>query len=362
MSGLADRVRERRESLGLALESAAAVSDLSAPRWSAIEGGDAPTVWELRVIAGALAVEPNTLRVGSGAADIRWSGARFRAPQGIEHLSGGDVRTLAKVAEAARVHAWLRGALAMPASRVESCRSVEAVKGKPWEHGYRLGKTARELLHPKHEAIGSMAALCEALGVLVVFVRFDASDVEGASLFERGASPAILLNVQSSRVAHRLARRAVIAHELCHLLHDSTIERDLVTLVSRSHDTAPVEQRANGFAPSFIAPKHWVKVSSRATAAAKIEAIGETWGLSFEGAAWHAKNLRLVSPKAAATVRGAIVQTAFEEDVERIDPGTIGIDVEPSYLGRSALGDLAVRAAAKDVISTARASEILTMR
>ena len=87
----------------------------------------------------------------------------------------------------------------------------------------------------------------------------------------------------------RLSRRAALAHELCHLLHDGG-HREL-TMVSRLDEQRQRgEQRANGFAPSFLAPKAWAsKVDASDPEKIALE-LGERWGLSFGGAVWHAKN------------------------------------------------------------------------
>src|SRR5208337_1305216 len=97
----------------------------------------------------------------------------------------------------------------------------------------------------------------------------------------------------SSRVKYPLSRRAILAHEMCHLLYDGG-ERDL-TIVSREEglDASGTERRANGFAPNFLAPKDWVRSNGK-NAKAIVTELAEQWGLSLEGAAWHAKNLGLI--------------------------------------------------------------------
>src|SRR5207245_3855952 len=121
----------------------------------------------------------------------------------------------------------------------------------------------------------------EVFGVDVALVSVDARRMESARLLEPGSAPVILLNKNSSRVLYPLSRRAILAHELCHLLHDGG-ERELA-IISREEglDNSGIEKRANGFAPNFLAPKEWVSVKSSESRSIVLE-LAETWGLSFE--------------------------------------------------------------------------------
>ncbi len=136
----------------------------------------------------------------------------------------------------------------------------------------------------------------------MALVHFESNQIEAASLYEDGACPVVLLNDACARVVNRLSRRAILAHELCHLLHDGG-KRDLLTIVSRHDEQGElVEQRANGFAPNFLAPEGWVSVKATDPIEIALE-LGQTWGLSFGGAVWHAKNLRLITPAVAETIK-----------------------------------------------------------
>ncbi|NOY89651.1 MAG: ImmA/IrrE family metallo-endopeptidase [Deltaproteobacteria bacterium] len=364
---LAEHLKRQRRAIGLNEYKVADLAELSVERLRQIESGSAPTVWELNTLASALAVDPSALRSGKLDTDRRKSSARFRAPFGIEELTPQDARTLARAAEAARIHAFLRRLLGERSpSQVEAVRNVEGIssRGAIWEQGYSLGRHAREHLAPRHAAILSVQKLLESQGVLVLLVDLDSKAIDGASLYEQEASPTILLNRVSPRVRSRLSRRAVLGHELCHLLHDSSSHRDLLTVVSRSSDRSPTEQRANAFAPSFLAPKNWVMRGS-GTDRDVVVRIAREWGLTFEGAVWHAKNLKLIpstTTEELITERTEVDSGNFEVDAERISPSELDLEVEPSVLGGSALGDVAIKAASANLISVGRAVEILQLR
>ena len=236
---------------------------------------------------------------------------------------------------------------------------------EPWRQGYKLGSSAREKLLPAHDGLVSVQQVVEELGVHVAFVHFEAKEIEAASLFEPGSSPVILLNKSSSRVKYPLSRRAILAHEVCHLLHDGG-ERDL-TIISREEasDLSGTERRANGFAPNFLAPSDWVHPHGK-SAQAIVAELAEQWGLSLEGAAWHAKNLGLIPESKVKQFRDEALkrgyETRFEPELPRTPPDLVGIEGEPTDLARGYLSELAIVAAEEGAISKARAAEILSLR
>ena len=366
MSRLARDIKDRRLAFEFHIDVVAELAGLESHRLVAIEDGVVvPSTWELAAVANALACDPAELMQG-GPEDPKHSVARFRRGEAANGLTGADLRLLARGAEAGRILAHLKSRLGEAVSTVVSSRKVSAPSSsmQPWEDGYALGRAARALLSPSG-AIPSVQRLLEAAGVHVAEVNFEA-DVEAASLYEVGASPVILLNIRVARLAHPLARRAILAHELCHLLHDGG-QRD-VTVVTREDDRSPIEQRANGFAPSFIAPRELVvplaKAKKKEPKVLVIE-LAKAWGLSFEGAAWHAKNLNLLDPlvaeKLAKGGKRAIL-SEFEPALRRTPPDQFGIEVEATALSRGLLSETAIVACAEGLVTRERAAEILSLR
>jgi Zn-dependent peptidase ImmA (M78 family)/transcriptional regulator with XRE-family HTH domain len=346
--------RQRREQLGLTVDQLAGITGVESARLSSIEAGQiTPFLDEHVAIARALGEEPAaTVQV----LETR-SSARFRSAGGRLHaLSPMDTRLLARGAEAGRTCAALMEFLGKRPAIVEH-RNVTSLsaRSEPWRQGYELGAAARRALAPTQRAIPSVQALLENLGIHVAFVEFESEQIEAASLYEGGACPVVLLNSRRDRVRNRLSRRAILAHELCHVLHDGG-KRDLLTIVSREDEQGEaVEKRANAFAPSFIAPEEWIAPKA-VEAIDLVFELGETWGLSYEGAVWHAKNLQRISPAVAEGLRArkrvTIRPEDFEEDVPRTAP-----DAAP--LAKGLLGDVAVDAYHAGAISRGRLDEIL---
>jgi Zn-dependent peptidase ImmA (M78 family)/transcriptional regulator with XRE-family HTH domain len=358
-------IRKRREQLGFSAAELARLAALQEPRLLAIEAGTVPlTTTELSSLADALACNAADLARGRSD-DPRRSVARFRGAITTEILNPQDLRLLARAAEAGRILASLRARLGEPLSGLQRLRSPSAPSAgiAPWEHGYELGAATRERLDPSRSAIPSVQGFLEEHGVHVAAVDFESAAIEAASLYEIDAAPVILINRRAAKFSYSLARRALLAHEVCHLLNDGG-ERDL-TVVSRETDSSPIEQRANGFAPSFIAPGPWISLHS-VEPVARARELALTWGLSFEGAAWHLKNIKLISAATAEQLfnmkRKPQIEADFEQPLNRTPPDQFDVESEPSPLALGLLSETAIIAAAEGVISRGRAAEILTLR
>ena len=369
MSKLGEYVRRLRETYGFDVVDLARHSALPPSRIRDIESGSPFSTAELAQLAGALAVDPAYLHAGK-IEETQRTVARFRAPIGLNNIDGSDARLLARAAEAGEICAELRTLLEKGGSPIAAYRKPVGVtnSSEPWRQGYDLGSSARKNLLPTQGALTSVQQSLEDLGVHVAFVHFEAEGIEAASLFEPGSSPVILLNKSSSRVQYPLSRRAILAHEMCHLLHDGG-ERDL-TIISREEglDASGTEKRANGFAPNFLAPKDWIQSvpSQGGNANAIVTGLAEKWGLSLEGAAWHAKNLGLIQESKVKQFRSNALrpgfETQFEPELPRTPPDLVGVEGEPTDLARGYLSELAIVAAEEGAISKARASEIVSLK
>ena len=365
LSHIGAEIRRQRVGYGFSANDLAGLAGISPARLAAIEAGTAPSTWEIFALAGALASDPAALWRGEANKSIKRSTARFRAPQGVNTISPRDARLLAQCAELGRLVQHLRDALDDPPSPVVAARDVLPVDPQlePWDHGYRLGVQARKRLWPERATIISLEDCFEQLGIHIAWVEFEANDVLAASLYEPGAAPVIALNLSAGRVQQTLSRRAVLAHELCHLLHDGG-EADLLTLISRPNEQKPYEQRANGFAPSFLAPGGWLDLEV-ADPRSFVLGIAQRWGLSFEGAAWHAKNAGRIMPEQAEELVAspqAVPTNSFDIKQPRREPASLGVDVVPSPLTQGLLAEVTLRALEAELITKGRAAEILTLR
>ncbi len=365
MAHLGQRIADLRGGYGYSPSQVAALAEIPKLRVEAIESGSVPSLLELTKLAKALVYDPALLVADHPPQSPSQSLARFRAPLGLHTLSGDDMRLLALGAQVGRVCADLCERLGRdPTPLAKSRHPCAPAATEPGKEGYALGQADRSKLLPTLAPIPSVQAWLESQGVHVAFVAFTSSEIEAASIYEVGKSPVILLNSQHARVTNRIARRAALSHELSHILHDGAGDRSL-EVVSLEHARDPVEQRAGGYGPSFLAPGTWFYVDSTAPLAI-VQELAVGWGLSFEGAVWHAKNLGRIRYEDAQRLlkEGAALSwpDSFEEPVRRLVPAQAGIEVAPSAITSGLAADLAVTACLKDLISPARAAEILSIR
>jgi len=371
---LGRRLAHLREEFGISTERAAEWASLPAERVESIEETGQMEPWELHRLCQALAVNPGTILQGLERSPKR-SIARFRAA--VVHAQPPvNLRLLAVGAEVGRILGSLAKMMSIPL-KVEHLRRPTALSDTEpmWKQGYRLGESARSRSGLAQGPIADLEKSLTTLGVHVGRVTFSSEDLDAASLWEIGSVPVILLNQASPRVKYLLSRRAVLAHELCHLLHDAG-EADLTTQVSwaeRERDDS-AEQRARAFASAFIAPRdsvsHWARtVLGRTRSRDLVHSLARHWGLSKDGAVWHAKNCKLVSASMAEDlyqdrqVGEARWMSRFEGG--RVDDVSPALDVRTDVLNQvpalwAGLGaEIIGRAYEAGAISAGRAREIL---
>lgn len=345
-------------------EALPALSGLSAERIEAIRSGDGYTASEYERMCRALAVDPVAMYRGDET-DPGRSPARFRTAVSVTEPTGHDLRLLALAAEAGAVLAHIAEQLGRY-SPILSRREVRAIDADPARQGYELGAAARLLLSGHDQPLDDFTRALNAWGVHIARVPFSSSAIDAASLWAPGTLPIILVNRESPRSAHPGALRAVLAHELCHLLHDAG-EQDITTIVSwgvrgRGNYAEAIEVRARAFAPAFIAPpaavQRWAGAAAFESDEALVTALATHWGLSFEGAAWHAKNCRLIDHATAKRFADSPSKPSIDYATE--EPASTEFAESTTPLWRGLASQLIESAVAKGHISPGRAEELLS--
>ncbi|MBM4356186.1 MAG: ImmA/IrrE family metallo-endopeptidase, partial [Deltaproteobacteria bacterium] len=303
---LVQRLKRRRMDLGASVAQVAGWSGIREARLAELEkSGKGLSSFEFEHWCRGLAVAPGAFWAGRDA-DPRRGVARFKTAWAqTDKLSAEDLRLLSLAGEVGRVVGGLLTDMGKPPRLAEVRRlvPVTAANARPWEEGYHLAEEARRSMELGDGVLVALDATLQDWGVSVAEVEFTIEGVEAASIWEPRAAPVLLVNRRAPRCRLPLGRRAVLAHELCHLLHDAG-EGDLCTLVSWAEDQGTyaqaVEQRARGFAPAFLAApaalRAWCKREGIGTEDGKsvVARIAAHWGLSWEGAAYHAMNTRLL--------------------------------------------------------------------
>lgn len=375
---LSQRMLDRANEMGLDWEVVADLSGVPLQNLVAFKLGRPLTSSEYELVCRALAVDSGAMYSGDASSPAR-SPARFRKATALEHPNPLDTRILALAAEQGRILGHLSHLVGkdIKLKRHRHIRGIEQ-NSEHWKEGYELGEAAREALAPGDAPLIDLPGLFDELGGHLARVGLSSESIDAASIWEQGALPVVLINENSHVTEHPGAFRASLAHELCHLLHDAG-ERDLTTSVSwgdkgkGNYDDA-LEMRARAFAPAFLAPRehvrHWydrLSASSKQNSTRLIRLMAEYWGLSFEGAAWHAKNCALIEPEEAERLAGMpqkplISLQQFESLGDFFPPSMFHPELpeKPAALWRGRASLLVLQALDEGHISVGRARELLT--
>ncbi|MCX4244751.1 helix-turn-helix domain-containing protein [Paraliomyxa miuraensis] len=382
MAAYGHAIAERRKRFGFSIDEVAHLSGLTPTAVDAIESDSGRlTMLELEALGRALIFDPATLLRGESLPDARRLPGWFRShtPDSSEAIPASDVRLMALAAELGEVGAFLQGLVGQPALSLAVLRSPVPLEDHEhaWREGYELGARARARL----EELDSIARACEPLrsiqqileriGIHVARVSMESWSRQAVSVWRPGAMPVVLLNECSGRVRWQLPRRQVMAHELPHLLHDGG-ETDLSPTERRPQPHAEaLEQRANAFAPAFIAPPEYVRerVAKHSTPEQAVLQIAREWGFTLEGAVWHAKNVGIIDAETTEQLlanvawrsRSTRIPGNWEPELPRDDPRDHGLDVEVSPIVSGLLQDLVLQAHRSGAISSGRAREILAL-
>ncbi len=323
-------------------------------------GTGSVTAFELYRLAQALGADPGALLTEEQAVGDPVRGAvRFKREEVLAGANASDRRLLAIGAEVGRVGAALSRLLSRRVTALPTHSTPLSAALEPWEEGYKLAIEAREELALGNGPIANLIQTLEGLGVHVAFVRFDDPDINAAAIREPDAVPVILVNRTENRVFERRALRPIIAHELCHLLHDNNKSNVLTFVSRRSHFADGVERRANAFAPAFLAPPAGVGGADLSDEDLVVRLVAD-WSFTVRGASWHAKNIRRLTEDRAQELGDSIHPSpaALTGAVEAPNGAAEALSAPPSPVVYGLVSRLAAEAWAAGLISEGRAREI----
>ena len=310
-----ESLRGRREELGLSVASVAGAARLPHDTVTAAETNayDIP-IQSLESIAFALGLDESRLAFHLASDADQALAVRLRTLQNQSAdayevgLSAGTVLTLAEAVSIVRVQCQLQETLGIY-SRLEEFEPSGnyGSRGNPaWQVGYNLASETRETLGIGNDSIESMRSLVEeTLGIPVIQARMPES-ISGATVAVRtgngGEFRGIVLNTVGQN-RNVWVRRATIAHELGHLLHDSEDRLESVRVDSydgnerdpeesfRDSSVDYVEQRANAFAIAFLAPNDAIRERVDVPIRGEdVAMVMSTYGVSRTSAQFHISN------------------------------------------------------------------------
>ncbi len=130
----------------------------------------------------------------------------------------------------------------------------------PWTDGYRLAQEwrAKAGIRHKHDGAVDVEEHLERLGVTFADIELDDVATAGLAVQPEPGAPYIFVNRRNPRCEFPSGKRFILAHELCHLLHDRAHGRNLA-IISGPWAPRDLEKRANAFAAALLMPPELLK-------------------------------------------------------------------------------------------------------
>ena len=376
-------ISRQRRSMGLNKKQVAHFTELDISTIEHIEsasGRDQVTVQELERVAFKLGLDEAQIAYQGLAGDTT-IGARLKEMRTRNEnatLTPTSVLTFAEAASVIRVQHRLMKSLGVNSSQrgnFEPDGYYGSMHNPAWRVGQELSERARRILNLEHDPVKSMRELVEdTLCIPVIQVELAQKTIAGATISVTDGDETwrgIVLNLKGDN-ENPLVRRATIAHEIAHLLFDPEEYLNKVRVdtyeglacdPSRAPDVADtehyrVEQRANSFAISFLAPMEKVRnMAQPPFSATDVSRVVSKYGISVTAASYHVVN---ASYQSAA--RPWDVPADDGEDwkgVENLTTDYFPISNNTPITRRGRFAKLVVRASREGLISTESAAEYL---
>jgi Zn-dependent peptidase ImmA (M78 family) len=227
------------------------------------------------------------------------------------HVSAGDAGTLLSAMWAAERERFARGRLE------DLVADAPVPEARPFVDGFALALRLRETLGLGDGPV-EMMDLLRTLGVVVAETNLEDRTIRGVSFCSPTHRATILINGNSPFGRQPWSRNAILAHELCHLLHDRE-RATRVAVASGAWAPRAIEKRANAFAVMFLIPETAISLRG-ASKLADVRRIAKRFGASYRAVAYHLYHLHFLDDDELAQVLAAI------PDPEPPDPELEAID------------------------------------
>ena len=306
-----DALKRRREALNLSHRDVGNAASLSLQEMESAESSPSRIgTTQLENAAFVLGLDERLLAFKADAGGDEQLAYRLRTlsdnkVQAARILSPRTALLFAEAASIIRVQLRLQRWLGIENERglFEPHKYYGGPQTPAWKVGYNLATEAREKLGLQGSRIESMRTLVEQrLGIPVVQTDLD-QKIAGATVVtmdEDGQEArGVVLNTAGEN-KNVWVRRATLAHELGHLLFDPNEELKHVRVDPyttsqadpEAQDVDYVEQRANAFAISFLAPIDEVRhMTNFPFSEESVVSVMHTFGVSRSAARYHISNV-----------------------------------------------------------------------
>ena len=375
-------ISRQRRSMGLTTQQVASFAGLDNATMEHIEnssGRDQVTVQDLERVAFKLGLDEAQIAyhelVGDTAIGARLK--EMRSDNESTKLSPRSVLTFAEAASVIRAQHRLMKSLEVSSAQrneFEPDGYYGSLENPAWRVGQELSERARKILGLGLDPVKSMRKLVEdTLRIPLIQVELSQKTIAGATISVTDGDETwrgIVLNLKGDN-ENALVRRATIAHEIAHLLFDpeeylNKVRVDTYKGLESDPSRIPfvannenyrVEQRANSFAISFLAPMDKVRDMAQPPFPAEdVSRVVSEYGISVTAASYHVVN---ASHQNADPPRG--VPPDNGEDWKGVE--NFAVDFFPIYstpiTRRGRFAGLVVKACRRGLISTESAAEYL---
>ena len=271
------------------------------------QGQPGITTTQLSDVARALSLDPLALLDGREVS--RPVPSVFLRHAQLQDFDERDSEVLDEALEQGLSLANLRAMLGEPTLEIHlgAFEQREAPTDRPEapaQDGYRLARELRKKLGNPAAPLGDMRALLEErLGIAILVRTLKSGHVTALSIRAGPCAVIVLSAHESHRAAHPLLRRVDLAHELGHVLGDSSsggLHIVIDAVADRRNHAA--EQRARAFAAELLLPLEGLTqvlgpprgVTEPSAAMELVARARSRFGTSHEPAANHLCNLRFI--------------------------------------------------------------------
>ena len=167
---------------------------------------------------------------------------------------------------------------------------------RPWLDGYRLAQTFREERGLGTKPLHDVEHVMRDMGIDVGELELSDAGLHGVSLAGPGYRPSVRINKRSQRAARSTSRHMLLAHELCHLLHDWRPGEEF-SLISSERADWPTEARANAFAAELMMPRDALRtaIGGRHIDIHVLREITRDFQVGLQAAILHLRNIGLLT-------------------------------------------------------------------
>lgn len=175
-------------------------------------------------------------------------------------------------------------------------RAEETFEENMFERDYEFGHSLAHWIREQSNIVDPSGRaqpehMLTGWNVAIEAIELPAPQIDAIAAWGMNTGPVIMVNRLGKRARFPTGRRAVLAHELCHLLIDRRRALPAADVLG-GRVSQPAERRANAFAAELLLPRD--RAGREAAHAENIESairsLSQRFGVSFELAAWQVRN------------------------------------------------------------------------